>query len=137
MAIVDLSKQTSVDTSFDGVVIQKMIEDIPGGRSLDVSGVDAAYGDVLKAGHVIIREKTTKEYAAQAVNSSNVYQPLSGGYSNYEYAGVLYVSVAIDKPLASIMVRGTMNTKAATESGLPANLPAAEAALTLIRFVEA
>ena len=133
MAIVNLTQESSVDTSYDGVVIQKMIEDIPGGRTIDVSGVDAAYGDVLRAGHVIFREKTTLELKAQPV-VAGTYSALDG---NYEYFGVLYVSVPLDKALGSIMVRGTVNTIAATESGLPDYLPAAISALTLIRFTQA
>lgn len=132
MAIVNLSKATSVDTSLDGVVIQKMIEDIPGGRSLDVAGVT---GDVLKAGHVIIQETATKEYKALGVDGSNDYVTLPVGHT---YAGILYVSVLKEKPLASIMVRGTVNEKAAVDAaGLPDYPSGAKTALSLIRFVEA
>ena len=134
MAIVNLTQESSIDTSYDGVVIQKMIEDVPGGRTIDVSGLETAYGDILRAGHPIFIDSVTKEFKAQPV-TSGVYIAPDG---NFKYYGILYVSVAKDKALGSIMVRGTVNQKAATESGLPPYLtPATETALNLIRFVEA
>ena len=133
MAIVNLTTETSVDTGLDGVVIQKMIEDVPGGRTIDVTDVEAAYGNILKAGHPILRHPTTKDFKAQEV-AAGVYKAPAGGY---EYYGILYVSVPMDKALGSIMVRGTVNEAAAEEYGLPPYLSAGKSALTLIRFVEA
>lgn len=131
MSIVDISKQTSVDTTLDGVVIQMMIEDVPGGRSLDVTDIET---DVIKAGHVILRNDTTKEFKAHKITGGS-YAAKPGGYSYY---GILYVSIPKDAPLASIMVRGTVNEKAAQEAaGLPEYISAVKNALTLIRFVEA
>lgn len=134
MAQVNLTKEQLVDNNLDGVVIQVMLEDIPGGRSLDVDGVD---GDYLKAGHVIIQETATKEYKALGKTEAT-YIALPGGHT---YAGILYVSVPMDAPLASIMVRGTVNEKAATDTdqgaGLPPYAAAMKTALNLIRFVEA
>lgn len=131
MATVDITKQTSVDTSLDGVVIQKMIEDIPGGRSLGTSGIS---DDVIKAGHVIIQETATGEYKALGI-TSGAYVSLPSGHT---YAGILYVSVLTAKPFASIMVRGTVNKKAAVDAaGLPSYPAGAITALSLIRFIEA
>lgn len=133
MAIIDLSKSFQVDTSFDGVVIQHFIEDVPGGRSLDVAGI-ATTEDVIKAGHVIIQETATREYKALGVNSG-AYVALPGGHT---YAGILYVSVLRTDARGSIMVRGTVNEKAAVDgAGLPPYPAAAKTALTLIRFTQA
>lgn len=134
MTPVDISKEISVDTEFDGVVIQQMIEDIPGGRTLDVSGLPAGT-KVVKAGHVIIKDNATNDYKALGVNGSNVYAALGSN----TYVGILYVSVPVDKPLASIMVRGTVNIAAAAEAGLPAYPTAVGngTALPLIRFTQA
>jgi len=131
MAIVDLTKSSNVDTSLDGVVIQKMIEDIPGGRSLDVSGISE---DVVKAGHVIIEETATGELKALGVSSGS-YVSLPSGHT---YKGILYVSILKAKPLASIMFRGTVNEKAAVDAAkLPAYPAGAKTALSLIRFDKA
>lgn len=48
---VDLIQKEGFDTSWDDVVIEKLIRDIPGGRSLDVSGL-ADDREVIQAGQV-------------------------------------------------------------------------------------
>lgn len=131
MPIVDTTKVTNIDTSYDGVVIQHFIEDIPGGRSLDVTGVPAE-DEVIKAGHVIIRETGTEEYKALGYTAGGAYAALPSGH---EYAGILYVSVPKNRPFASIMVRGTVNTAAASNAGLPDYPSAVGDVLSLIRFV--
>lgn len=114
-------------------MIQKFIEDIPGGRSLDVSGLPEE-DKVVLAGHVIIRETATKEYKALGY-AGDAYVTLP---ADHEYAGILYVSIRKDEALASIMVRGTVNEKAAVDAqGLPEYQQEAKDALDLIRFVEA
>jgi len=133
MAIIDLGKSATIDTSADCVVIQKFIEDVPGGRSLDVSGLPDA-DTVLLAGHLVIRETATKEYKALGI-TGGAYVALPAAHT---YEGVVRASVKKSEPLASIMVRGSVNQKAATDAqGLPAYPQAAKDALDLIRFVEA
>lgn len=223
MPSVDLSKESSIDTSNDSIVIQKLIEDIPGGRTLDATGYGAAvingiatlgaitagslytngsYTDVpltggtgagataditvaggavtvvtrvlagsgytaadalsaddanlgggggsgfsipvatvlsteeqtvLKAGHVIIEETSSGDLKPNAI-TTGVYDALLGGHT---YKGILYATVLVAKPLASIMVRGTMNEEAAEKAALlPPVLAAAKTALPLIRFTK-
>lgn len=135
MPIVDIYKSADYQRNVDSVVIQVMIEDIPGGRSLDVAGIpDVA--NYVKAGHVIIRNTTTKEFRALGYTDGGAYEALPVGYA---YAGILYVTVPKDRPFGSIMVRGTVNTVAAVEvQGLPAYPADAITELSnLIRFVEA
>jgi hypothetical protein len=108
---INIGSSSSVDTSQDHVVIPHVLEDIPGGRSLDVTGVTE---EVLKAGRVIVEETS------------------SGGHT---YKGVLIASVLKTKPFASIMVRGRMNNEAAINAhGLPTVPAGAITALPLIRF---
>lgn len=130
MAQVNLTETSEVDINADGVVIQTMLEDLPGGRTLDTSDIT---GNYLKAGHVVIREKTTGEYAALGISNDDYV-----AIGNYDYVGIVYISTPKDAPLASIMVRGTVNTKAATDvAGLPAYPNGIAANLSLIRFIEA
>lgn len=127
---IETGKTETVDTSADNVVIQRFLEDIPGGRSLDATGVTDA---VLKAGRVIIRETSSGDYKPQEI-AAGVYTTIPTGHT---YAGVLLASVLTAKPFASIMVRGTVNDKAAQNAHeLPPVLPAAKTALPLIRFIE-
>lgn len=114
-----------IDTGKDSIVIVDMIEAIPGGKTLNVTGVTEL---VLKAGHVIIRETATGDYKPQAV-TAGVYDVLPAGHT---YAGVLVASVLTAKPFASIMVRGSVNEVASPY----APLAAAKTALPLIRFTQ-
>jgi len=223
MPSVDLTTQSSVDTANDSIVIQNMIEDIPGGRTLDATGygaavvdgiatlgaitagsgyTNAAYTDVpltggtgsgataditvaggvitvvtlvepgnnytvaddlsaadadlgggggtgfeipvatiasiveqlvIKAGHVIIEETSSGDLKPNLIKNG-VYDALVAGHT---YKGILYASVLLAKPLASVMVRGTMNDEAAQNAALlPPVLAAAKTALPLIRFTK-
>lgn len=119
-----------IDASLDTVICVNLIEDIPGGKSLDVTGINE---DVLLAGRIIIEETATGILKPLAISAGN-YVSLPEGHT---YKGILYVSIPKAKPLASIMVRGTINEGAATESaGLPSYPGPAKTALSLIRFVE-
>ena len=115
----------SVDTGKDSIVIVELIEAIPGGKTLDVTGVTA---EVLQAGHIIIKETATGNYKPQSV-TSGTYDALPAGHT---YAGVLVGSILTAKPFASIMVRGSVNSVAAPY----APLSAAVTALPLIRFTQ-
>lgn len=130
MPTADLSRTSSVDTSGDSVVIQKLLETIPGGRTLDVTGVTE---EVLKAGRVIIEETATGNLKPLAISSGS-YASLPASHT---YKGILYATVLTAKPLASIMVRGTVNEEAAKNVHELPSVPAgAKEALSLIRFVK-
>lgn len=129
MAQVKLNEeQMRVDTSLDNVTIIRCLELVVGGRVLDTSSFK---GEVIKAGHIIIRDKNnTKEYKPMPVNAQGkAYESLP---SNHEVVGVAYCSILASKPLASIMVRGTVN-KATSPYPLTEEL---EQALPLIRFTQ-
>ena len=115
----DLNSNEQVDFSNDSIVIVKNIETIPGGKTLDMTGYTPAF---LKAGHIII-EKT----------ADGVLFPLPVDDTLpalHTYKGVLVASLLSATPIASIMVRGTVDT-AVME--YPADATAI-AALPLIRF---
>lgn len=126
---IEIGKNTQVDTSADHVVIQKMLEDIPGGRSLDVTGVT---DEVLKAGRIIIEADASGDLKPLGI-TSGAYDSLP---ANHTYKGVLLSSVLLTKPFASVMVRGTVNDKAAQEvHELPPVTSTIKSALPLIRFI--
>ena len=104
MAKLDLSaKKEQIVFGNDSIVIQKWISGINGGRTLNVEGFAEK---VIKAGHVIIVKDG--DYKPMPV-SGEAYGTLPSGYT---YAGVLYRSIPADKPAASIMTWGEVNSEA-------------------------
>ena len=105
---VDLtnSRETIVSGN-DNIVIVNHIDGLRGGRSLDVTGYPYS---VINAGHVIIQDGTTKAYKPMPVSDESTYGSLP---SSCTYVGVLVASISTKKPFAAIMVRGTINPKAA------------------------
>lgn len=108
MAQANLNRESyTIDTSNDCIVIQKLLEAIPGGRTLDVTGFAP---DVINAGHIIIEETATKELKPMPLNAGGTaYAALPGGHT---YKGILVATILKAKPFASIMRIGTINEKA-------------------------
>lgn len=120
----DLSaKKEQIVFGDDSVVIQKYISGIKGGRTLDMTDYPQK---VVKAGSVIVTKdgvykpmpltpKMQGESESQTEvkdddgNTVYVYGTLPTGFS---YAGVLYRSIMADKPAASIMTNGEVNSEA-------------------------
>lgn len=98
MATIDLIKnRISVDASKDNVIIDKVIETIRGGRTLDVAG----FADTtIQAGHVILLN-AAGEFVPQPVDGSIPVGATA--------VGILTVSIRTDEPSAAIMTRGTVN----------------------------
>ena len=108
-----------LDDGNDSIVIISALTDIPGGRTLDVSGVTS---DVVRAGHVLIQDNVTKAIAPLGVSGS-AYVTLPEGKS---YVGVLKCSVLKRDPRAAIVTAGQVNAAAspfpvtaAIKAGLP------------------
>ncbi len=99
-------ESVQVNGGNDSIVIVKAIADIPGGRVLDVSGVDADT-QVIKAGHVLYQTKAG-DIAPLGVSGS-AYAALPEGGS---YVGVLKVSVLVTDPRAAILTIGQVNAAA-------------------------
>lgn len=96
-------KKEIVVPGVDSVVIRKYVSGILGGRTLDCTGFP---NDNVLAGHVIIK-KANGDYAPMPV-SEKAYGTLPEGAS---YVGVLYRTIPTDKPLASIMYDGVVNSE--------------------------
>lgn len=103
MKIPDLASKTqNVVTGNDSIVIRNYLGGIAGGRTLDMEGFA---DDVVKAGHVIIRDIDKDEYKPMPVTGGS-YGSLPSGC---EYVGVLVSSVTKDAPFAGIMYAGEVN----------------------------
>lgn len=120
---------SSFDNGNDGICIIKNLEVIPGGKTLDASGFTP---DVIKEGHIVIEEDATGVVKPMPV-TGEAYAALP---ANHSYKGVVVSSVLKTKPFVSIMIRGSVNHKAAAYSLSAAQLTAAGEALPLIRFTE-
>ena len=122
MATANLIKeQNQVSDGKDSIVIIEALADLPGGRTLDVSGV-ASGTTVVKAGHIIIQNDTTKVLSPLGI-TSNAYDSLPNGSS---YLGVLKATVRVADPRAAIVLQGVVNAAASPytvtrtiKSGLP------------------
>lgn len=89
----------------DSIVIVRDLGDIPGGRSLDVTEVTE---DVIRAGHILISNDTTKEVKPLGVSGS-AYSAKPSGWS---YIGVLKHSVLKTDARAAILTIGQVNAAA-------------------------
>lgn len=103
----------------DSIVIVRDLGDIPGGRSLDVTEVTE---DVIRAGHILISNDTTKDVKPLGVSGS-AYSAKPSGWS---YIGVLKHSVLKTDARAAILTIGQVNAAACPypitadiKSGLP------------------
>jgi hypothetical protein len=100
-------QKTTITGGNDSIVIVKDLGDIPGGRTLDVTGV-AAGTTVIKAGHTIIEKDGVMK--PMPVNSGGTaYASLP---SNHNYVGVLKNSIPVSDPRAAILTFGQVNQAA-------------------------
>ncbi|MGN1172626.1 MAG: hypothetical protein ACI4SO_02430, partial [Muribaculaceae bacterium] len=97
---ITLSKEKIVFGN-DSITIRKCFADIPGGRTLDLTGFTA---ENILAGHVIIKN-AEGNYAPMPVSGS-AYAALPEGAA---YVGVLKHSISTKKPAVAIMINGIVN----------------------------
>lgn len=107
MPIADLKTENIEIGGFGGIVVIKDLGDIPGGRTLDVSGV-ASDTTVIKAGHILIQKTADGSFAPLGVSNS-AYVTLPDGYT---YAGVLKADTLVKDPRAAILTIGQVNAAA-------------------------
>ena len=100
-------KSIEVNDGLDSIVIVKDLGDIPGGRSLDVSGV-AADVEILRAGHILVKNDATKAVLPLGV-SEGAYVALPSGHT---YLGVLKASIAVKDARAAILTVGQVTAAA-------------------------
>ena len=106
MAVATLNRQTeSFADGMDNIVIANYLDGIRGGRTLNLT--DFA-GEVVKAGHLIIKETSSGDYKPMPV-SGDSYATLPSGHT---YAGFLVASITKRNPFAGIMTNGTVNINA-------------------------
>jgi hypothetical protein len=97
----------NVDSSLDSIVIIENIVSIRGGKSLDTTGYTL---DVLKAGHIIIKETATGNYKPMPLAAGNAaYDALPSGHT---YVGVLVATILTKRPFAGVMIEGYVNEPA-------------------------
>jgi len=119
-----------VDTTFDSIIIKKLLIDIPGGKTLDVTGVTE---EVLKAGRVIIEETATGILKPLKITSPTAYEVLPASHT---YKGILIATILLKRPFASVLLAGDVNKQAIVEYGLPAVPSAAISFLSHILFTK-
>ena len=99
--------ELEVQMGNDDIVIVRCLADIPGGRTLDVSGLPADM-KVIKAGHIIIKD--SENWKPLPLNQAGTaYASLP---SNHSYVGVLKASILKEDPRAAIMTQGQINAAA-------------------------
>jgi len=108
MATANLNNENYViDDGLDSIVVTKDLADLPGGRTLNVSGVDAAE-TVIKAGHIIVKDDASGDYEPLAVTN--------GAYTNTTtgktFVGVLKKTILKARPFAAILTMGQVNASA-------------------------
>jgi len=99
--------EQTFDTSADTVIIVAHFENIPGGKTLDVSRLPNTTKYIV-AGHPVILETATKKAKALGI-SGTTFEAVPAGH---EVIGATRATVPYEKPFASVMVRGTINEEA-------------------------
>lgn len=122
-------KTTAIDTTLDGIVIVNALGDLPGGRTLDVSGLPSDQ-TVIAAGHVIV--KTSAGVHKPLGVTSGAYAALASGES---YVGILKASVLVSDPRAAIVTMGQINAAAAARAVGAPYTDAIKSGLSHIQFV--
>lgn len=116
--------QVSVIDGLDAIVNCKVTADLPGGAFLNAQEWQEP---VIKAGHIIIRNTTTKECLPLDVTGGS-YVSLPEGHS---YFGTLRKSIKTDNPQAAVVLEGVIR-----EEACPYPVPAAfKSAIPAIRFI--
>lgn len=131
MAVSNLGRKSArFQDGLESIIIVNAVGDIPGGRTLDVSGVPADQS-VIHAGHVIVQDNETGEFAPLAINGG-AYAAIAEGKTA---VGVLRASVLVSDPRAAIVTMGQINAAAAAKAvGAPIT-EAIDAALPHIQFL--
>lgn len=104
----DLSKEVTVHS--DGAVIVKHIAGLPGGRTLDLSNYKNPKDgtDVIKAGHLIVKNKETQVVSPLDVDEQGDYTDVP---ETAELVGVLEYGVTKREPVGAILTAGQVNGK--------------------------
>lgn len=108
MPTASLNRETiEIDDGLDCIVVVQALSDIPGGRTLDVSGLPADV-TVIRSGHILVEDNETKALSPLGISDS-AYVSLPVGK---KYYGVLRKSVSKARPFAAIITAGQINAAA-------------------------
>jgi hypothetical protein len=113
MAVVNLTNESEeIITGNDNIVIVDVINSIRGGRSLDVTGFKP---DVIRAGHVIIKDTAGGDYKPMPVTEDGAIATLGAvtggtGYTNSTYNGVALTGGSGTGAIANIVVASNVVT---------------------------
>jgi len=93
------------DMGNEGIVIQKVVDTVPGGRTLDTTGFAPAF---IPQGHLVIEETSTGVLKPMPITGT-AYAALPSGHT-YKY--VVMAGIPTAKPFAGLLRIGTVNWKA-------------------------
>lgn len=129
-ATSNLGRKThEINDTLDSIVIVNALGDVPGGRTIDVSGV-AEGTTVIAAGHVIV--KTADGTHKPLGVTGNAYAAIATGETA---VGILKASVLVSDPRAAIMTIGQVNAAAAAKAVGAPYTDAIKKALPHIQFL--
>jgi hypothetical protein len=121
MAVANLTNEPrEVISGNDNIVIVKNFDSVGGGRTLDTTGFTP---EVIRAGHVIIKETATKEYKPMPVTGDNAIATLgaitggASGATNGNYPGVALTGGHGRGATANVGVTGNAVTDIAVANG--------------------
>lgn len=101
--------EQTVATDKDCIVIVNALTDVPGGRTLDVSGLPSDM-KVINAGHIIVKTTATGVHKPLAATGTPLaYDSKAAGD---EFVGVLKASIPVSDPRAAIVTSGQINAAA-------------------------
>lgn len=100
-----MSQMTEYSFGYDPIVIRKYVDGDKGGKLLDVTGFT---DEVIKAGHVVIRDTATQSTYKPMPVSNGAYAALPQGY---EYVGIVVGTVPTNEPYVAIITIGEVNDK--------------------------
>lgn len=103
-----LREQNEINDGLDSIVIVNCLGDIPGGRTLDVSGLPDTM-KVIKSGHIIIASNKGVAKPMPLNGEGTAYGSLP---ANHTYLGVLKSSITVKDPRAAILTMGQVNQAA-------------------------
>lgn len=129
MAYGNLNLEGKEISGFDSIIIVKDLTDIPGGITLDVTGVTA---DTIPGGTVLKVTTATGAVAPLAQTTPGTYDALSGGEAYY---GILKYDVSKSQPFAAVLRAGTVNAGAAENATGAAITDTIKAGLPRIDFI--
>lgn len=96
-----------INDGLDSIVVVQSLSEIPGGRTLDVSGL-AAGVTCVRSGHVLVKDNKSKAISPLTV-TDGAYASVPEGKT---VCGVLKFSVSRNDPRASIVTAGQINVAA-------------------------